>query len=282
MRNELQQLKKCWVKLTLITALLLVGIAVYAFYPQAPIIPYFYMPDHVWQAHFETGTFSEYRGGVRVGCGHTEPLSPNPYVHHTISTISISDNYSEFDYYYGPPNSVACRAYQIVNLAIPPYDAYNLDDQEISLTIMVPSHINGDQINVTSWLSFVTVGTGVLNNGWTIDSGPDRDIHLWLACKDYVNDSCEAGTVPSATPYQWTLDEPFTLHAVYLRSTDVLGQRIIIWVNDFSGNHLIVNYTGRTAPAVPGRYQYYHFGLYMGPGQGTIGWYEDDIEISIP
>jgi hypothetical protein len=265
---------------------LLIGIASYAYFQQTASIPYYYMPDRVWQAHFKDRTFSEFNGGLALGCGHTGPLTPSPYLHHTISVDSMSSTFSEFDYYYGPPNkslnsTMPCRAYQSVNLEIRPYDKYNLDALEISITIMIPSQIYDERVNVTGWLSFVTASAGSMNDAWTIDSN-NRDLHLWLACLNYVDDHCESGTMPSATAYRWTFDEPFTIHAVYIRSTEVIGQRIIVWVQDFSGSYLIVNYLGRTAPAVPGRYWYYHFGLYISPDQGTIGWYEDDIEISIP
>lgn len=247
--------------------------------------PNYYMPNIVWQAHFENGTFQEYNGGVHLGCGSGLVLVPSPYVHHTIVPDELSGAHSEFDYYDGPPqaslnSSLPCRAYSGVDLAVPPYSQSDLTDFEISVTIKVPSSVNSESVNLTGWLSFITAGTGKQTNGWTVDSA-DRDLHLWVRCMDVIDGSCHSGVQPDISGYKWQFDKPFTIHAYYF-ARSIVRHRIVITVSDSTGTYLIANYVGSLGSQEPVRYQYFHFGLYIGPTQGTIGWYEDDIEISTP
>jgi len=228
----------------------------------------------LWSSNFDTGDFSQWNAA--------SPNDPNGGALASItSTLAHTGTYSSYYYYLGAPNGQTKRAYPSENLSSVGVTPSKF---EVDMWIYVPSTINGTPVDLTDWISFLSVwvNPGAWNYAYpiTIDgnyqgvnlSSPQLHMSIEMLGVDATE------YAPTAWPLnQWweltlvgsIVPNPGTSHlTVYQDGTKMLSWSGVMPTTGSYGEP--VTYNGLS---------YLHAGLYAGPDQGTYAIYNDDIAV---
>ena len=229
----------------------------------------------LWSSNFETGDLSQWNSAVI-------PNEPNGGASTTISSaLTHSGIYSSYYSYVGSPNDQIKRAYPSENLTSLGIAPSNF---EVDMWIYVPSMVNGTPVNLTDWVSFLSVwvNPGAWNHADPITiNGNYQGTSLSSPQLQMSLEMLGVGVTESA-PAPWPLNQWWELSlvgnlvpnpgassfAVYQNGIKVLSWSGVMPTTGLAGGP--VSYDGLS---------YLHAGLYAGPNQGTYVIYNDDIAV---
>ena len=229
----------------------------------------------IWSSDFATGDFSQWNGGgIDLEGGALATVT---------SSLAYNGTYSGYYYYLGSPNDLTKRAYPGNT-----WDPSGPPDFRIDMWIYVPSQVQGDAVQFTDWVSFMSVW---INPGYwqyappiTVDTTDSRQVTLTVQpllanCPDW---SCTG--VFQTNPITWPLNQWWELSLQCVLNpggNSVLtvyqnGVRIISWTG-------VLPDTGTgtlgSGPVTYNGLSDIHMGLYAGPMQGTFAIYNDDVVV---
>jgi hypothetical protein len=219
----------------------------------------------VWSSGFETGISRTFNDTSIQDQPSGVALSISTQVAHTGS-------YSAYYSYVGSQNPgldyMAGFPTEILSQRLPTF--------YVQFWVYVPSKVNGQQVHLTSdWICFAGLWVnqgGSDTGGRTINVNSDSSQELRIHV--HMLDPSPSAIVYQSHPVKWAFNEWFSIGIYGELHPGTANSKLIIYQN----GQEIISWVGDLGLASDGLGQM-HFGLYASNTQGTIGFYNDDLEV---